>query len=111
MERRSQINQCNLIDAPFTEGNGILDDNSNDYTEENDDRIPSSPQPAANLDNFPSIIEIVKGSILYNLSDVPQGVDIENTLQSMSDAAKQASRSISDGIVGQLSSDYKEVVK
>eukprot|EP00957_Ditylum_brightwellii_P076386 5805568-Ditylum_brightwellii.AAC.1 len=87
IERRGQINQCNLIEAHFIEGNIILDDDSNDYTEETDDQVPSFPQPAVNLDNFPSIIEIVKGSILYNISDVPQSADSKNTLQSMSDAA------------------------
>eukprot|EP00957_Ditylum_brightwellii_P046727 3546005-Ditylum_brightwellii.AAC.1 len=50
--------------------------------------MPSSPQPTVNLDNFLSIIEIVKGSMLYNVSDVSQDVDSGNTLQSMSDAAR-----------------------
>eukprot|EP00957_Ditylum_brightwellii_P128256 9781996-Ditylum_brightwellii.AAC.1 len=90
IKRRGQINQHNLIEAPFIESNVILDDDSNDYTEETDDQPPSSPQPAVRLDNFPSIIEIGKGSILYNVSDVSQSVDSRNTLQSISDATRQA---------------------
>eukprot|EP00957_Ditylum_brightwellii_P041257 3123593-Ditylum_brightwellii.AAC.1 len=90
IERRDQINQCNLIETPFIENNVVLDNDSNDYTEEADDQIPSSPQPTVNLDNLPSAIEIVKGSILYNVSDVPQGVESENTPQPMSDAATYA---------------------
>eukprot|EP00957_Ditylum_brightwellii_P025143 1903027-Ditylum_brightwellii.AAC.1 len=52
--------------------------------------MPSSLQPTVNLDNFLSIIEIVKGSILYNVSDVSQDVEIGSTLQSISDAARHA---------------------
>eukprot|EP00957_Ditylum_brightwellii_P033209 2516329-Ditylum_brightwellii.AAC.1 len=145
IERREQINQCNLIEALFIENNIILDDDSDDYPKETDYQFPSSPQPAVHLNNFPSIIEIVKGSILYNVSGVSQDVDSGSTLQSMSDAARhakldkkrhqafqiicctfmlswldelytkenhrQACGIISDGITGQLSSDYKEVVK
>eukprot|EP00957_Ditylum_brightwellii_P062266 4725089-Ditylum_brightwellii.AAC.1 len=43
IERRGQIDQCNLSEALFIESNVILDDDSNDYTEETDDQIPSSP--------------------------------------------------------------------
>eukprot|EP00957_Ditylum_brightwellii_P124480 9486934-Ditylum_brightwellii.AAC.1 len=66
------------------------DDIGDDCTEETDDHLPSSLQPAVNIDNFPSIIEIVKGSILYNVSDVSQDVDSRNTLHSISDAARYA---------------------
>eukprot|EP00957_Ditylum_brightwellii_P102233 7793310-Ditylum_brightwellii.AAC.1 len=66
IERRGQMNQSNLIEAPFIESNIILDDDSDDCTKETDYQLPSSPQPAINLDNFPSIIETVKGSILHN---------------------------------------------
>eukprot|EP00957_Ditylum_brightwellii_P066449 5044587-Ditylum_brightwellii.AAC.1 len=52
--------------------------------------MPSSPQPVVNLDNFPSIIEIVKGSIPYNISDMSQDVDSGSILQSMSGAARHA---------------------
>eukprot|EP00957_Ditylum_brightwellii_P116420 8880537-Ditylum_brightwellii.AAC.1 len=90
IERSIQINQCNLIEAPFIESNIILDDDSDDCSEETDDQIPPSPQPAVNLDNFPSIIEMVKGSILYNVSNVSQDVDSRITLQSISDAARHA---------------------
>eukprot|EP00957_Ditylum_brightwellii_P104674 7976623-Ditylum_brightwellii.AAC.1 len=90
IEGRGNINQSNLIEAPFVESNIILDDDSDNCPEKIDDQIPSSPQPAINLDNFPSIIEIVKGSVLYNVSDVPQDVDSESTLKSMSDATKHA---------------------
>eukprot|EP00957_Ditylum_brightwellii_P010409 787092-Ditylum_brightwellii.AAC.1 len=68
----------------------ILGDNSDDCPEETDDQMPSTPQPAVNLDNFPSITEIMKSSILYNVSDVPRDVDSGRTLQSMSDAARHA---------------------
>eukprot|EP00957_Ditylum_brightwellii_P180322 13737066-Ditylum_brightwellii.AAC.1 len=46
IERRGQINQCNLIGAPFTESNTILDNDSDDCSEETDDQMPPSPQPA-----------------------------------------------------------------
>eukprot|EP00957_Ditylum_brightwellii_P118724 9055138-Ditylum_brightwellii.AAC.1 len=45
IERRVQINQCNLIEATFLESNIVLDSNSNDYTEETDDQIHPFPQP------------------------------------------------------------------
>eukprot|EP00957_Ditylum_brightwellii_P161728 12313828-Ditylum_brightwellii.AAC.1 len=72
IEKRGHIAQSNLIDAPFVESNIILDDDT------------------VNLDTFPSIIEIVKGSIQYNVSDVFQDVDSGSTLQLMSDAARYA---------------------
>eukprot|EP00957_Ditylum_brightwellii_P107982 8237623-Ditylum_brightwellii.AAC.1 len=53
IKRRGHINQSNLIRAPFVESNIILDDDSDDFPEETDDQVPSSPQPAVNLDNFP----------------------------------------------------------
>eukprot|EP00957_Ditylum_brightwellii_P089916 6847825-Ditylum_brightwellii.AAC.1 len=53
IKRRGQINQCNLIEAPFIESTIILDDDSDNCSEETDDQIPSSLQPAVNLDNFP----------------------------------------------------------
>eukprot|EP00957_Ditylum_brightwellii_P212355 15367198-Ditylum_brightwellii.AAC.4 len=90
IERRGQINQCNLIEAPFVESNIILNDDIYDCTGETNDQMPSSPQLAVNLNNFPSIIEIVKGSILYNISDVSQDSDSGITLQSIPDAARQA---------------------
>eukprot|EP00957_Ditylum_brightwellii_P083835 6372448-Ditylum_brightwellii.AAC.1 len=90
IKRRDQINQCNLIEAPFIESNIILDDDSDNFSEEADDQIPSFLQSVVNLDNFPSIIEIVKGSILYNVSNVSQDVDSRSTLQSVSDAARYA---------------------
>eukprot|EP00957_Ditylum_brightwellii_P045940 3485260-Ditylum_brightwellii.AAC.1 len=52
--------------------------------------MPSSPQLTLNLDNFLSIIEIVKGSILCNVSDESQDVDSGSTLQSKSDATRPA---------------------
>eukprot|EP00957_Ditylum_brightwellii_P172873 13160672-Ditylum_brightwellii.AAC.1 len=53
IERRGHINQYNLIEVPFFESNIILDYDSDDFPEETDDQMPSSPQPAVNLDNFP----------------------------------------------------------
>eukprot|EP00957_Ditylum_brightwellii_P027708 2094269-Ditylum_brightwellii.AAC.1 len=90
IERRGHINQINLINAPFVESNIILDDDSDDCLEGTDSQVPSFPQPAVNLDNFLSIIEIVKVSILYNVSDMSQDMDSGSTLQSMSDAARHA---------------------
>eukprot|EP00957_Ditylum_brightwellii_P018098 1363511-Ditylum_brightwellii.AAC.1 len=46
IKRRGQINQCKLIEAPFIESNIVLDDDSSDCSEEIDDKLPSSPQPA-----------------------------------------------------------------
>eukprot|EP00957_Ditylum_brightwellii_P052943 4014173-Ditylum_brightwellii.AAC.1 len=105
---------------------GYIDDDNDDCPEEADDQMPSSPQPAVNLGNSPSIVESMKASILYNVSDVSQDVHTGSTLQSMSDAVRYAkldknnirhSRSFAlhsyylDGITGQLSSGYKEVTK
>eukprot|EP00957_Ditylum_brightwellii_P122268 9324365-Ditylum_brightwellii.AAC.1 len=90
IEKRGQIRQRDLIEAPLIESNIVLDDDSDDDTTESDNIMLSSPQIVVNSDNFPSIIEIVKGSILCNVFDEPQRTYEMNTLQSMSSATKHA---------------------
>eukprot|EP00957_Ditylum_brightwellii_P078356 5958211-Ditylum_brightwellii.AAC.1 len=68
IERRGHINQSNLIESSFVESNIILDNDSDDCPEETDDQMPSSSQPTVNLDNFPSIIKILKDGITGQLS-------------------------------------------
>eukprot|EP00957_Ditylum_brightwellii_P188999 14388097-Ditylum_brightwellii.AAC.1 len=46
IERIGQINQCNLIETPLIESKIILDDDIDDCSEDTDDQMPPSPQPA-----------------------------------------------------------------
>ena len=77
-----------MIEAPLIVSNTILYHNNNKEPAEIDDQASSSPQAVANINNVPSIIEIVKCFILCGINDEFQKVDDRNILESILSVAR-----------------------
>jgi hypothetical protein len=90
INNKSTINNNCLIDAPYQDSSILFSNNDNEDNTNPDSRDTTDDQTSINLDKFPSIIEIIKGTMLYNTEENSSSQNNTNTFHSLSDAAKDA---------------------
>ena len=87
--RRSILNQKNIINAPLINNTVILNE-ANDNITDDEVHDNGSRQAPLNLDRFPTVIEVIKGSMLFGTPENETSKNQQNTVQTMESAAKQA---------------------
>ena len=87
--QRCQFNKKHIVDAPLISESVLLNETNDNVTNDDVDTADSKNMPL-NLDRFPSVIEVVKGSMLFDNPADEIAMEQEDTIHTLAAVAKHA---------------------